>query len=111
MYRTVQEGLTNAVRHSRARSVDILAAASSDGLLVSVANDIPAERRQAVPQALVGEEGGAAPGFGVGGLSERAAELEGTVTAGRVGDSFLLTLTLPHWQASAPADQGASWAR
>ena len=111
MYRTVQEGLTNAVRHSRARSVDILAAASSDGLLVSVANDIPAERRQAVPQALVGEEGGAAPGFGVGGLSERAAELEGTVTAGRVGDSFLLTLTLPHWQAGAPADQGASWAR
>ena len=111
MYRTVQEGLTNAVRHSRARSVDILAAASSDGLLVSVANDIPAERRHAVPQALVGEEGGAAPGFGVGGLSERAAELEGTVTAGRVGDSFLLTLTLPHWQVGAPADQGASWAR
>ena len=108
MYRTVQEGLTNALRHSRARTVDILAAAGSDGLLVSVANDISAERRQAVPRALVGEEGGAAAGFGVGGLSERAAELEGLVTAGRVGDSFLLTLTLPHWRASAPAGRGAS---
>lgn len=108
MYRTVQEGLTNALRHSRARTVDILAAAGSDGLLVSVANDIPAERRQAIPQASVGEEGGASPGFGVGGLSERAAELEGSVTAGRVGDSFLLTLMLPYGELAGALDRKAS---
>lgn len=108
MYRTVQEGLTNALRHSRARTVDILAAASSDGLLISVANDIPADRRQAVPQALVGEDDGASAGFGVSGLSERAAEMGGRVTAGRIGDSFLLTLMLPYRQLATPLRPEAS---
>ena len=73
-----------------------------------MANDIPAERRQAIPQASVGEEGGASPGFGVGGLSERAAELEGSVTAGRVGDSFLLTLMLPYGELAGALDRKAS---
>ena len=108
MYRAVQEGLTNALRHSRARTVDILAAASSDGLLISVANDIPADRRQAVPQALVGEDDGASAGFGVSGLSERAAEMGGRVTAGRIGDSFLLTLMLPYRQLATPLRPEAS---
>ena len=106
--RTIQEGLTNALRHSRARMVDILAAASSDGLLISVANDIPADRRQAVPQALVGEDDGASAGFGVSGLSERAAEMGGRVTAGRIGDSFLLTLMLPYRQLATPLRPEAS---
>ncbi len=107
MYRAVQEGLTNALRHSRARSVEILAATSGDGLLVSVANDIPAERRQAVPQALVGQGDGAVAGFGLGGLSERAAELGGAVTAGRVDDSFLLTLVLPPRELVSSIDRRA----
>ncbi|WP_273168690.1 sensor histidine kinase [Actinomyces israelii] len=107
MYRAVQEGLTNALRHSRARSVEILAATSGDGLLVSVANDIPAERRQAVPQALVGQGDGAVVGFGLGGLSERAAELGGAVTAGRVDDSFLLTLVLPPRELVSSIDRRA----
>ena len=108
MYRTVQEGLTNALRHSRARTVDILAAASSDGLVISVANDIPADRRQAVPQALVGEDDGASAGLGVSGLSERAAEMGGRVTAGRIGDSFLLTLMLLYRQLATPLRPEAS---
>lgn len=107
MYRAVQEGLTNALRHSRARSVEILAATSGDGLLVSVANDIPAERRQAVSQALVGQGDGAVAGFGLGGLSERAAELGGAVTAGRVDDSFLLTLVLPPRELVSSIDRRA----
>ena len=107
MYRAVQEGLTNALRHSRARSVEILAATSGDGLLVSVANDIPAERRQAVPQALVGQGDGAVAGFGLGCLSERAAELGGAVTAGRVDDSFLLTLVLPPRELVSSIDRRA----
>ena len=107
MYRAVQEGLTNALRHSRARSVEILAATSGDSLLVSVANDIPAERRQAVSQALVGQGDGAVAGFGLGGLSERAAELGGAVTAGRVDDSFLLTLVLPPRELVSSIDRRA----
>ena len=77
-------------------------------LLISVANDIPADRRQAVPQALVGEDDGASAGFGVSGLSERAAEMGGRVTAGRIGDSFLLTLMLPYRQLATPLRPEAS---
>lgn len=63
--------------------------------LVTVTNDIPVELRPRVPRAPVGGEGGASAGFGLGGLSERAAELGGAVTAGRDDDSFRLALTLP----------------
>ena len=56
-------------------------------------NDIPVELRPRVPRAPVGGEGGASAGFGLGGLSERAAELGGSVTAGRDDDSFRLALT------------------
>ena len=58
MYRTVQEGLTNALRHCRARSVDIRVSAVDRGALVTVTNDIPVELRPRVPRA---------PGGGVGG--------------------------------------------
>ncbi len=104
MYRTVQEGLTNALRHSRARSVSIRVTATDQGILVSVTNEIPAERLGSIPRAPVGEGGGASAGFGLGGLSERAAELGGALTAGRDGDSFRLTLTLPPREIATAID-------
>ena len=104
MYRTVQEGLTNALRHSRARSVDIRVSAVDRGILVSVTNEIPAERLGSIPRAPVGEGGGASAGFGLGGLSERAAELGGALTAGRDGDSFRLILTLPPREIATAID-------
>jgi integral membrane sensor signal transduction histidine kinase len=108
VYRTVQEGLTNALRHSRARSVSIRVAATDQGILVSVTNEIPAERLGSIPRAPVGEGSGASAGFGLGGLSERAAELGGALTAGRDGDSFRLTLTLPPREIATAIDEGAS---
>ena len=108
MYRTVQEGLTNALRHCRARSVDIRVSAVDRGALVTVTNDIPVELRPRVPRAPVGGEGGASAGFGLGGLSERAAELGGAVTAGRDDDSFRLALTLPPQEVVAASGRGAS---
>lgn len=102
VHRTVQEGLTNAFRHSRARSVTIRATVTERDILVSVTNDIPTDLRPLVPRARVGEPGGAAVGFGLGGLSEHAAELGGTVTAGRDGDAFRLSLSLP-LRESTPA--------
>ena len=108
MYRTVQEGLTNALRHCRARSVDIRVSAVDRGALVTVTNDIPVELRPRVPRAPVGGEGGASAGFGLGGLSERAAELGGSVTAGRDDDSFRLALTLPPQEVVAASGRGAS---
>ena len=108
MYRTVQEGLTNALRHCRARSVDIRVSAVDRGALVTVTNDIPVELRPRAPRAPVGGEGGASAGFGLGGLSERAAELGGSVTAGRDDDSFRLALTLPPQEVVAASGRGAS---
>jgi len=54
------------------------------------------------------EDDGASAGFGVSGLSERAAEMGGRVTAGRIGDSFLLTLMLPYRQLATPLRPEAS---
>ena len=95
VYRTVQEGLTNALRHSRARVVEILATRTGDEVLVSVTNEIPAAQVRKIPKAPVGDPDGASAGFGINGLSERAVDLGGTVTAGRNGNSFRLALTLP----------------
>ena len=108
VYRTVQEGLTNALRHSRARLVSIRVSAVDRGALVTVTNEIPAERLESIPRAPVGEGSGASAGFGLGGLSERAAELGGALTAGRDGDSFRLTLTLPPREIATAIDEGAS---
>ena len=41
-------------------------------------------------------------------LSERAAELGGALTAGRDGDSFRLTLTLPPREIATAIDEEAS---
>ena len=108
MYRTVQEGLTNALRHSRARSVSIRVTATARGILVSVTNEIPAECLGLIPRAPVGEGGGASAGGGLGGGSERAAELGGALPAGRDGDSFRLTLTLPPREIATAIDEEAS---
>ena len=101
VYRTVQEGLTNALRHSRARVVEILATRTGDEVLVSVTNEIPATQVRKIPKAPVGDQDGASAGFGINGLSERAVDLGGTVTAGRNGNSFRLTLTLPLREAAS----------
>ena len=50
----------------------------------------------------------ASAGCGLGGLSERAAELGGAVTAGRDDDSFRLALTLPPQEVVAASGRGAS---
>lgn len=105
VHRAVQEGLTNALRHSGARVITIHLTSAADEarensarpshIELTVTNPIPAERREAIPIPAVGQSGGPTPGFGVGGLAQRAAELGGTATAGRDGDAFRLCLTLP----------------
>ena len=117
VYRAVQEGLINAVRHSRARAIEIRLASVTDGpgtraalgsspthVDLEVTNLIPAAHRADVPEAAVGERGGPEPGFGVGGLSRRANELGGTATAGREGNTFRLRLRLPSHTALSPQE-------
>lgn len=68
-YRVVQEGLTNAIRHSGARRIDVGAAREDDLLRIEVADD-----GAGPPDAPI------AGGLGLRGLSERVAALGGALT-------------------------------
>lgn len=88
VYRVVQEGLTNAVRHAREAPCAV-SVAQSDGLVtVEVANEAPPApsppRRQA------------AAGLGLSGLRERIELLGGSLEAGeRPGGGFALRAQIP----------------
>lgn len=86
--RTVQEGLTNALRHARAETVDITLRTDDRGMLLRVRNDLDSRSRSEIPP------GAATPGFGLRSLIERAEAAGGTLDAAREGDSFHLNLTL-----------------
>ena len=84
VYRTCQEGLTNARRHAPGAPVDVRVLVE-DGLRVRVVNG-PGGR-------------GSGPGTGTGliGLTERIELLGGTLQAGAVADGFELDAWIP-WQ-------------
>ena len=71
-YRIVQEALTNVVKHSGARRAEVVLAYGDDRLGLEVTDD---GRGAAVPPG---------DGFGIGGMTERAAALGGSLTAGPV---------------------------
>jgi signal transduction histidine kinase len=84
VYRIAQESITNAVRHARrATRVDVRVIGEDESVLVVVLDD--------------GEPTAAsAPGYGVAGMTERAALLGGTLEAGpSPGGGWLVTATLP----------------
>ncbi|WP_456825683.1 sensor histidine kinase [Cellulomonas sp. P5_E12] len=85
VYRTCQEGLTNARRHAPGSAVDVVVR-RDDGLRVRVVNG-PGGR-------------GLGPGTGTGliGLTERIELLGGTVSAASTADGFALEVWLP-WEA------------
>lgn len=87
VYRAVQEGLTNALRHGRAREVQLGLRAADGQLRLRMSNDLG-------PGAQV-PDGEAEPGFGLRGLAERALARGGGLRAAREGDRFLLALQLP----------------
>ena len=88
LYRALQEGLTNALRHSDARRVHVALAFDNGGVRITVSDDgdgVPAERP---------------PGFGLSGLKERAASLGGEARAGNAPDGgFALEVELPVGEA------------
>ncbi|MFC0673720.1 sensor histidine kinase [Brachybacterium hainanense] len=88
VYRTVQEGLTNALRHSRARTVDIRADLADGDVILSMSNDMDELARARVPQ------GPAEPGFGLRSIADRAELCGGSLRADREGDRFVLELRL-----------------
>jgi signal transduction histidine kinase len=87
LYRAVQEGLTNIQRHAQARQAWIELSCHSGSLHLRLRDDGPGEDRldDAEP-----------PGFGLLGLQERAAQLNGEVEFTRLPEGgALLQMRLP----------------
>jgi signal transduction histidine kinase len=85
LYRTAQEGLTNIQRHAAAHQAWLHLGRSSDRVSLEVMDD---------GRGLAA--GNSSPGFGLAGLQERAAQLNGTITlADRPGGGTILAMQLP----------------
>lgn len=89
MYRAVQEGLTNALRHGKARTVSIDLHADGQSMGLVIVNDVghAAELDPNRNEPVLG--------FGLRGLSDRASEHGGSVQARRLGDQFRLEVSVP----------------
>ncbi|MEV4111849.1 sensor histidine kinase [Nonomuraea sp. NPDC049695] len=84
LYRVLQEGLTNAVRHADARQVSGTLAFDGERVVLVVADDGR------------GRAHGARGGFGLPSLAERARAVGGTLSAGdRPGGGFEVRAELP----------------
>ena len=86
-FRIVQEGLTNVIRHSSARTAEVVVDYRADALLVRVADPGPLS-------ATGGPRAGGS-GSGLAGMRERAAALGGSVSAGPQGAGFEVRAELP----------------
>ncbi|MDQ3936209.1 MAG: histidine kinase [Actinomycetota bacterium] len=85
-YRIVQEGLTNALKHARAKRADVLLRYGPGELEIEVRND--GDGRPA------GD--GGRPGYGLVGVGERVKVYGGEMSAQRLSDGgFLLSTRLP----------------
>ncbi|WP_188196178.1 sensor histidine kinase [Nonomuraea sp. SYSU D8015] len=83
VYRTVQEALTNVVRHANAATATVMIDYGRTEVIVEVTDD-------GTGQA------GAAPGNGIAGMRERVTALHGTLTAGpRAEGGFAVHARLP----------------
>ena len=89
MYRAVQEGLTNALRHGRARSVHIELTSRDRRIDLSITNDFGRDAGADAPDGVPDF------GFGLRGLSDRAAQRGGRLRAHRVGELFRLEISVP----------------
>ncbi|NTU80002.1 MAG: two-component sensor histidine kinase [Chloroflexales bacterium] len=90
IYRSVQEGLTNARKHAQATRVEVSVVALCGYVTVTVTND-------AAPGALPGPPEGDRPSsFGLIGLRERAEALSGGIEVGPLPDGgWRLRVVLP----------------
>ena len=92
--RIVQEGVTNAIRHApAATAIDVRLERSANGVVVEVINDG------------VGAAAGAS-GFGLRGLAERVAHVNGSIAYGRAdGSRWRLRATIPAGDPAADQEQ------
>jgi signal transduction histidine kinase len=91
LYRTAQEALTNARRHSAAERVEIRLEHAPEGTTL-VVRDVGPPQPVAVAARDSGRHGG---GYGLTGMRERAELLGGRLNAGPTADGFRVELWLP----------------
>ncbi|WP_083841660.1 sensor histidine kinase [Mobilicoccus pelagius] len=128
LHRFVQEGLTNALRHARARRVTIDLAYGTDDVTITSTDDgrthddgrdaggdtgsasaAGADGVAATTDATDIEDADVVPGFGLRSLSERASALGGEVATHRGEDGLVLTARIPAPRAAdTPAVPSAS---
>jgi len=94
-YRTVQEGLTNAMRHAEGSSVEVTVAGDQRTLLVRVQ-----DHGGAMTSGHLGT------GTGLVGLRERVLLCGGHMVAGPKGSGYLLAVTLPMADEALLVDGG-----
>jgi signal transduction histidine kinase len=87
-YRTAQEALTNARKHAPGQPVTLSLGFEAAGITVSVVNPLP-------PAGAEGPLAAAGAGYGLTGLTERAALLGGTLDAGPAAGSWRVALRIP----------------
>ena len=87
-YRTAQEALTNARKHAPGQPVTLRLGFEGDQVTVNVTNPLPPQRVQR-PLA------GTGAGYGLVGLSERAALAGGELEAGRDAGNWQVNLRIP----------------
>ncbi|WP_017544201.1 sensor histidine kinase [Nocardiopsis prasina] len=84
-YRALQEGLTNAMRHSGGDRIEVEVGGTAEGACVSVTDN-----------GTGAEEGAARGGFGLRGLRERVASVDGSMsTENPPGGGFRLLVNVP----------------
>lgn len=88
IYRAVQEGLTNALRHSKAHNVSINLNANDHFMKLLIINDFDQDTE-------INFDDEPVLGFGLHGISDRASEQGGFIHAYRVDDQFHLEISLP----------------
>jgi two-component system, NarL family, sensor histidine kinase UhpB len=96
IYRMVQEGVSNALRHSRPTRIEIAARRENDGTItVEVADDGGGMR-----------DPGRARGFGLIGMKERVGSLGGTLTVGNrsTGQGVIILAQFPPENRTEPAN-------
>ncbi|MBC3839893.1 sensor histidine kinase [Streptacidiphilus sp. 4-A2] len=86
-FRIVQEALTNVIRHSSARTAEVVVTYRDTALLLRIADPGPLS-------ATGGPRAGGS-GSGLAGMRERAAALGGSVSAGPEGPGFEVRAELP----------------
>jgi signal transduction histidine kinase len=89
LYRSAQEGLTNVQRHAHAGVVSISVDGSTERVILTIEDD-------GIGPALANGRGHQSGGFGLIGLRERVALLDGQVSFGPApGGGSRLTVSLP----------------